>query len=558
MTALVERAAAATLAAGHDVTAVADQISATGVTGPATAQCLLLAARQVIDDAPGRADAWVDAAARGGADAGDLAAMQAIISFRQGRVEHTVAAVDDLLRADPRWRSGALRREAVETAAIVLARRGAWVRSAELAEAVGPHGDNAIAVAATARLAVGDARGVRQVLQMYDEAPPPGLRSAAAAALARGLATSLDEDPAPALPLLLDAARLYELSAPAIPLPEAPHALAAVVACHLWEFDVASQILADLPPQRAAGGSHRPDLLRAWIALRRGDWVGALASVEQVRSRPGTLDARDALLACAVEAGVARRRGDLEAMEQAWRQSRTLLLRQVPDMLLLQPVGELLITGARLEDRGTVRTCMASVRQVVARGNQPPLWALSMLWDELHIATALNDSDAATAAAKAADALPGLTGRAAVIAAAALCWVDALAGDAEPSRVRAVARDLAEVGLTWEAAKLAGAAAIRISDSAQMRNLLQFARSLNAERTPLLSNSANDRSAREREVAGHLLAGLTYREIGAQLYIAPKTVEHHVARIRRKLGAQSRAELLLALRHQISVAGNPS
>jgi DNA-binding CsgD family transcriptional regulator len=40
-----------------------------------------------------------------------------------------------------------------------------------------------------------------------------------------------------------------------------------------------------------------------------------------------------------------------------------------------------------------------------------------------------------------------------------------------------------------------------------------------------------------------VLTGLTYKEIGAQLFISAKTVEHHVARIRRRLGATSRREL---------------
>jgi DNA-binding CsgD family transcriptional regulator len=173
-----------------------------------------------------------------------------------------------------------------------------------------------------------------------------------------------------------------------------------------------------------------------------------------------------------------------------------------------------------------------------------------MLWDELHISIALNDTAGTRAAAKAADALPGMVGRAGTVAAAALCWADALGGDADPERVRVAGRALADVGLTWEAGKLVGATAIRTSDSAEMRSLLQFARSLNAERTPAVTQ-ATDLSPRERDVAGHLLSGLTYREIGAQLYIAPKTVEHHVARIRRKLGATSRAELLLALRRQL-------
>jgi DNA-binding CsgD family transcriptional regulator len=36
--------------------------------------------------------------------------------------------------------------------------------------------------------------------------------------------------------------------------------------------------------------------------------------------------------------------------------------------------------------------------------------------------------------------------------------------------------------------------------------------------------------------------------IGGQLFISAKTVEHHVARIRRRLGASSRSEMLSMLR----------
>ena len=55
-------------------------------------------------------------------------------------------------------------------------------------------------------------------------------------------------------------------------------------------------------------------------------------------------------------------------------------------------------------------------------------------------------------------------------------------------------------------------------------------------------------SEREREVAELLLLGMPYRDIGAQLFISAKTVEHHVARIRRRLGAESRSEMLSMLR----------
>ncbi|MGH2614313.1 MAG: helix-turn-helix transcriptional regulator [Thermomicrobiales bacterium] len=46
---------------------------------------------------------------------------------------------------------------------------------------------------------------------------------------------------------------------------------------------------------------------------------------------------------------------------------------------------------------------------------------------------------------------------------------------------------------------------------------------------------------REREVAAHIAAGITNREIAARLFISERTVEAHVANIRRKLGASSRA-----------------
>jgi DNA-binding CsgD family transcriptional regulator len=58
-------------------------------------------------------------------------------------------------------------------------------------------------------------------------------------------------------------------------------------------------------------------------------------------------------------------------------------------------------------------------------------------------------------------------------------------------------------------------------------------------------------SEREREVAALVLAGLTYKQVGDRLFISAKTVEHHVARMRQKLGATSRAELFDQLRQLV-------
>ncbi|MCX6466182.1 MAG: helix-turn-helix transcriptional regulator, partial [Pseudonocardiales bacterium] len=55
-------------------------------------------------------------------------------------------------------------------------------------------------------------------------------------------------------------------------------------------------------------------------------------------------------------------------------------------------------------------------------------------------------------------------------------------------------------------------------------------------------------SERELEIGRHILDGLTYKQIGQRLYVSAKTVEHHVARMRQRLGVASRDELFGLLR----------
>jgi DNA-binding NarL/FixJ family response regulator len=47
----------------------------------------------------------------------------------------------------------------------------------------------------------------------------------------------------------------------------------------------------------------------------------------------------------------------------------------------------------------------------------------------------------------------------------------------------------------------------------------------------------------ELQVALRVADGLTNREVGAVLFLSPKTVEHHLSVIYRKLGIRSRTEL---------------
>ena len=50
-------------------------------------------------------------------------------------------------------------------------------------------------------------------------------------------------------------------------------------------------------------------------------------------------------------------------------------------------------------------------------------------------------------------------------------------------------------------------------------------------------------TATERRVAELAATGLTNREVAAQAFMSPKTVEANLARVYRKLGIRSRAEL---------------
>jgi DNA-binding CsgD family transcriptional regulator len=163
-----------------------------------------------------------------------------------------------------------------------------------------------------------------------------------------------------------------------------------------------------------------------------------------------------------------------------------------------------------------------------------------------------------------------------VLAAAGRAWLKVLANAVDVDEVTAAARGLAQFGHTSDATRLAGQAALQTADPRASQSMLQLARDLKqavaspelppepptaaesgaaAPRPAVAAAPAAQLSDREREVGELLLQGLPYRDIGAQLFISAKTVEHHVARIRRRLGAESRSEMLSMLRAILAPSG---
>jgi DNA-binding CsgD family transcriptional regulator len=141
-------------------------------------------------------------------------------------------------------------------------------------------------------------------------------------------------------------------------------------------------------------------------------------------------------------------------------------------------------------------------------------------------------------------------------------WTSVLAGSVDADAVETSARGLAATGLAWDAARLAGHGAGRTSDRKVAARLLACARELHpndAARRSAASGTETSASQpstaatellseRELEVAKLVLQGKTYAEIGEAIFISPRTAEHHIAHIRRRLAASSRSDVIAKLR----------
>jgi DNA-binding CsgD family transcriptional regulator len=545
--ALLDVAATAVATTGADVIAVAERLRAAGVRSPAAGSVYRAAGDRVRLADPDAALAWYD-------DADDADGEP--VRSAAGRAEAAVllgAPVDvppDLTGAGPGTLAAADRERLAVAEAAAAAADGRPGRAlAHLRDGGHPGAALAAALAWTAGEPApdaGDAR-VHAWLHRFAEAG----RAAAA-------------DPHGALPLLVEAAeRLEEGTRPGpdtVPavLPDTPHAMTAVLAVADGDSATGEALLRRAIAAGTGGPALRARhrLLRAWVRLRTGHYDAATALV---REPAEDLPARERLLRTALRTGLARRSGDVAALREVWPEVQEHLARRAPDLLAVELVEELAVAAARLRRRRNADSLLDALEAAVSRLGDPPALVVPVAWARLQAAAATDDAELAAAAARtiAAAAPPGP--RHAALRDAGLQWAAVLAGDVDEAAVVAAATALAQEQLPWEASRLVGQAGIRTSDPAVARRLLERARDL-AGPEPQAGQpaaapagpAAAGLSEREVEVSRLVLAGRTHREIGAQLYIAPKTVEHHVARIRAKLGATTRAEFIASLRHLLA------
>jgi DNA-binding NarL/FixJ family response regulator len=551
------RLAAALSDRGAPATRTGEHLAAAGAQGQAVAAAYVAAGDAMLGEAPELAAAWYDRALAAGTPAATIAARRAEAAALGGDAV-TALRLADAVVADPDAED---RRRALAVVAALLPGRGFWRRSsrrfAELAAS--PAGDrNAAAwplLSAIGGVATGGPVPAGSPGDDGDESAA-GLEIEALRLTSAALVTAASGRGTPPLVAALEAAELLESAHTTLVLPTSPHAVGATVALALCELAIAEHLLTRARDHDVGGASlrHHHRLGLGWVAVRSGRWTVAQASLDEAAG--ATLAPREILLASAIEAGLARRSGDLARLGDAWSRAEGVLLRHPADLFSLEVVGELAIGAARLGLWDRVAPKARELGDVVRALGEPPLWLLPLRWIGLQVALATDDREAAVRRAAEVEATKPVHPRLGALAEAARTWVAILGGTAEPRAVAAAARGLQVLGLTWEASRLTGQAAIRSADPSVTRALLEQARDLKAA---LPASEPGDApsgvsvlSEREQMVAQYIVDGLTHKEIGAQLYISPKTVEHHVAKIRQKMGASTRAEMLAALRTHLA------
>ncbi|MBB3604913.1 DNA-binding CsgD family transcriptional regulator [Mycolicibacterium sp. BK556] len=477
-----------------------------------------------------------------------------------GECSDAATAADDLLASeDPVERAAAVR-----VAASVAMHNGNSAQAAELFGWLGPYPDASVsAAAAIALTAAGDAAAAERALSVTSTGPPTAA-SRAARSLAEGLLSTLQAPYATAA-VKLGAAMAAEYSAAQV-LPDSPAALVTLAALHGGDPVRARSVIAravrtDRDTEDGLFG-HRHRLLLAWTKMQDGQLTAAASDISGI---DGSYR-RDALWTQSLRTALARRGGDAGALQKHWYAAMEVLVEYSVDLFSLLPLGELWVASARLGQQDRLAPALEQAFGLLDSLGNPLTWSVPLRWAGVHAGILAGDPAAVAPHGQALTAAAAHSPFARSLAVAGRTWLRVLAGQVDADEVGTAARGLAQYGLTADGTRLAGQAALQTSDPKVSGLMLQVARDLKvsvgdstddgpphaAEPGAAMPAGARQVSSplsdREREVAELLLLGMPYRDIGAQLFISAKTVEHHVARIRRRLGAESRSEMLSMLR----------
>jgi DNA-binding CsgD family transcriptional regulator len=467
---------------------------------------------------------------------------------------------DELLASD----EAADRAAAVRIAASIAVHDGSAAQAADLFRWLGPYPDAFVGAAgAIVAVAAGDLAAARAALSA-ESAGPPTSTARAARSLADGLLLSLDQ------PFPVAVARLGQSitaeQRPSGVAPDTPAALVTLAALHGGDPVRARSVISRAVRATADDElfvAHRHRLLLGWVRMQDGQLSAATADVSATAS--AALHRRDALWATALQTAIARRSGDTGAMQKHWYAAMEVLAEYSVDLFSLLPLGELWVAAARMRQVDRLQHTLTEAFALLESLGNPLLWAVPLHWAGVHAGILANSPADVAPHGQALTAAAGHSAFARALANGGRTWLRVLANHVDTDEVAVAARSLSQFGLTWDATRLASQAALQTPDARVSGAMLQLARDLKqgiaSQDAPDAEGAASTEpratparptpsrlSDREREVAELLLLGMPYRDIGSQLFISAKTVEHHVARIRRRLGAESRSEMLSMLR----------
>lgn len=523
-------------------------------TGDAAVGAALVAhADLLLDSHPERADAFYRAAREAGVAAGTLAGRRARAAWATGRLDEAAQIAAEAADVDDD--------QLTDASAAAWASRG-MMSHASTAYRCTPPADPASTMRA---LIAGIGSGTADVRAAASDWSPeltgPTPLGVSLGFLRTALVASLDAQGArTALIDAIRAAEHYTSARTSAPIPELPAVVATTIALSLGETDTARRVLDD-----AISGDHggeparvRLQLWRAWVAVQSARHADAKTALARAIGANGPRTPRDELLARTTQVAIARRFEDAAGLDSAWARLRPALARIDVDLFLLLPLVELVSAGAKVGDTDTTSRHFEQALSLVDALGAPPLWAAHVRWAGIQQGILRGRPEELAPHARALVGAGATSAVAASMARAGRVWTSVLKGDVALEPVESAARGLAAIGLPWDAARLAGHGAGRTDDRRTAAALLSCARDLHPNdlaARPVADGAASGAtpaqellSERELDVARLVLQGKTYVEIGESIFISPRTAEHHIAHIRRRLGVTSRSEMLARLR----------
>lgn len=539
---------------GTDDPARFERVSDGGVRDDRLARGLLDIGDDVLAACPAEAIEWYDRAEAAGAIPTLLTARRAEAALRSGDPYDAARLVDAALSASPTT-------DPARTARVALAlfgRTGVTARAAELHRLFGPAPRAAEAAAASiVLLAHGQREEIDRIAARHrSDAALPTLQEEISTLVVEGLSASLARTPTDAVARLARAAQVAATAWDDAMVPLHPAVLAALAALHSGDPALAGLVIARARETTEPGGPwYRPfALVSAWIRMSTGDLAGAVRDRKEATDGTWPRTGRDAFWDAALAVGLARRTDEPGSLVRAWQAISAETVTHAVDVYDLLPLAELHLAAVRVKDETAIAAHLRSAWELLHGLGSPALWETSLHWAAVQGAILANRPQDIAPHAQALVRHAATFPYAATLAAAGRVWVQVLGERFDVEEVIAVAHPLRDAGQSWEAGRLLGHAAAHADTRKDSARLLEAARALGegaavgrdrtssgpAERLPL--------SDREQQVARLVVAGRTYKDVGGRLYLSERTVEHHMARIRQRLGAASRAELLDRLR----------